>query len=453
MNLRPRKMMAVLLQAAVVISMTALVLPAGISQGLSAGFPSLGMIYYPSAPPINSAYYSYWNSSERVATDFLSYLTGRNFDFNGFFDHLYAKFLKELETTTFGTGYKRPTLSYGSPTYSAGSAVGNLESIATYVCTSESQIRNALNSCSSGDIIFIKAGNYTVAPLTLSNKSNIIIAGEGWNTILRQADGYNQWVLSGVLECRNVIVRDLMIDGNMNGNPIQNGWNALEFRTAPTNILFENVKVINARRYGLYFTDANKTYMINCVSINSGWNNAEQARCSYGAAIGNYFQDPRDVGYSTWGSNNLVVANNIAIGGINDGLGSNDANWGIGVEAQGNPSDPYDTHNIIIRNNICNNHNAANNTQFWLGVGIWCASEETNVSGSYNIIIDGNAAENNNLNGIRVTNSTKYPDGSSIVVINNHAEGNDIYDHKAQGYPYAGNYVIERSGVIFQNNS
>jgi len=403
-----------------------------------------GLITYPSPQP-NGDYYQFWIDEKRVDSGFSNYFSGSTFNFTGFFDHLYAEFLQELETTVFGEGYVTPPYSYSNATYAPGDPVGNLESVANYICTSEAEIINAFNSASSGDIIFIKTGTYIVDSLATS-ASNLIIAGEGWDTVLRQTAGANSYVVRGALGPSNIIVRDLTIDADRINNPTNQGFDALEFRNSPTNILVENVQVLNARHMGINFYDGSYLYTINSISIDSGWNTFELTRCTWSAAIGNYMQDARDVAMSTWGSNNIVFANNVAVYGIRDGLGFNDANWGIGIEPQG--PHIYDTYNIIIRNNICDEHNAAGSNEPWKGTGIW-VNEETG-GGAYNLIIDGNIANNNSRAGILVMDSPTYPDGSSIVVCNNYARGNNIYDQGGVNY---GNYVILRNSVVFYNNS
>lgn len=399
--------------------------------------PSHGSISY---PPQND-YYSLWSSDYRVETDFLNYLTG-SFDYTGLFDNLYNKFLVELETTTFGEGYQTPTLNYGSPTYNPGDPVGNLESIATYVVDTTDEISQAITSAQSGDIIFIKAGNYTTSGIIFGDKSDIIIAGEGWNTVLRLEDNKNSYVLSGRGDCNNIIIRDLTIDGNRVNNPAETGLDALEFRSNPSNILIENVKVLNARHMGINVYYGTKLYTINCVSIDSGWNTFQYTRCTWSAAIGNYMRYSRDVAMSTWESNSLVYANNICVYGIHDYLGFNDANWGIGVESE---HEEVPSYNIVLRNNVCSEHNQAGPDESWKGHGIHIMDL------SYNITIDGNTAENNNRAGIYVAPSDYYPVGSTIVICNNYAKGNNIYNMPEEAW--YGNIVVLRDGVILYNNT
>lgn len=440
-----------------VLLFTTLSLPlVAYSSSLVPSISSLGVVTYPPIPPpqppVDGNYSDLWENDYRVDSKFLDYLSGSTFDFSGFFSQLYNRFLKELETTTFGTGYTRPTLDYGSATYTAGSAVGNLESVADYMCTTEAEIRNALTLAVSGDIIFVKAGTYDISPILFSSKSNLIIAGEGWNTVLRLKDGENSYALRG-MDSNNIIVRDLTIDGNRANNPMVS-TDLFEFRGASSNILIENVQILHARRIGIDLYDGTRLYTINSVSKDNGWNNHQYTRSSWAVTIGNYFEDARDVSTSTWASNNLVIANNLAVYGIHDGLGYNDANWGIGVEPQGGGS-PIDTYNVIIRNNIASDHNQADSTEPWKGTGIWITGSGDPVGtpgtfGSYNIIIDGNTVENNNMRGIFVENDAKYPDGSNIVVVNNNASGNDVYNI---GPPNYGDYVILRSGVIQSNNT
>lgn len=409
--------------------------------------PSHGSILH----SVHSDYYSEWRQNYRVDTRFTDYLSNSTFNFNGFFDQIYSRFVRELETTIWGSEYTRPTLDYGNAKYNAGEPVSDLDTIATHVCSTISEIEMAFSSASSGDIIFIEAGTYVVASsLTLSEKSNVIIAGQGWNTVLKLNDGVNAPIIKGY-HSDSIIVRDLMIDGNMASNPDYTDTYGIVMRFS-TNLLVENVKSINARRMGINAHDGNFVYFINCVSINCGWNCIDHVRCSYGATIGNYMQDNRDVGYSTWGSDHLVVANNVAVGGTHDRKGFNDANWGIGLETQ-KGNNPFDTHTIVVRNNICCEHNAANETEPWKGVGIWVmgSGHASDNAGTYNIIVDGNVMQNNNRAGLVIADDSLYSDRSStIVIIYNYASGNDVYNINGTNY---GNYVIYRSGVVFANNT
>lgn len=452
------------------------------SQSFNTFITSSGAIQYPGPPeppqPPSGEYYDTWESNYQVETNFLEYLSGSTFDFNGFFDNLYTKFLRELETTVFGAGYERPALDYGSPTYVAGEPIlingSTLESIADYVVyqdengyvyykdssgtaygggdTIPDEINTAISLTPDNGIVFIKAGNYTVdssSLISFSARSNLIIAGEGWNTTLRLADGVNWTPIRGTSGCQNIIVRDLMIDANMAGNPNVTYTYGIDFTGGtPRNILIENIEVANARRMGIVTREGNYIYFINNVVVNSGWNNMEHIRCSWGAAIGNYLQGHRDVGLSTWGSNNLVVANNIAVNPIHDGLGYNDANWGIAEETQGG-GNFRDSYNIIFRNNIADEHNVAPASEPWRGSGLVVMGSSQTPAGSYNIIVDGNIMRNNNRAGLLVVADSKYASlDSTIVIVNNYASGNDVY---GLGPPTYGNYVIYRNATLRDN--
>jgi len=265
---------------------------------------NVGEVIYPTIPPpqppVHGNYSDLWENDYRVDSKFLEYLNGSTFDFNGFFSQLYNRFLKELETTTFGAGYTRPTLDYGSATYTAGSVVGSLRSVATYICTSESDITNALTSASSGDIIFIDAGTYVTNGLFYSSKSDIIIAGAGWDTIIQLADNINSHTLR-LDSSNNIIVRDLTIDGNRINNPTVS-VDTFMFRTS-TNILIENVQLLHGRRIGIDLYDGSRYFIMNSVSQDCGWNAIQLTRSSFGAIIGNYAVNSRDVAISTWASN------------------------------------------------------------------------------------------------------------------------------------------------------
>jgi len=449
------------------------------SQNSFKTLSSSGEIQYPQPP--SQDYYSIWETRYRVDTDFPDYFTGLAFNFTGFFENLYTRFLQELETTVYGVGYQRPSLNYGSPTYNAGDPIlvneSSLESRANYVVyqdqsgyvyykdslgvtygggdTIPNEISTAISLTPNGGIVFIKAGTYRIdsnSLIVFSTRTNLIIAGEGWNTTFQLADSVNWTPIRGTSGCQRIIVRDLMIDMNMAGNPDVTYTYGIDFTGGtPRNILIENVKVVNARRMGIVTREGNYVYFINDVVLNSGWNNMEHIRVSWGAAIGNYLQDARDVGYSTWGSHNIVVANNFAVGGIHDRLGFNDANWGLALENHGGGNaTPVDSHDIVFRNNIAEGHNASDSTEPWKGTGIWIMGSDLPGTGSYNVIVDGNVMRYNNRAGLVITPDNKYPDlGNTIVAVNNYASGNNIYNVNSQNY---GNYVIQRTGVLQSNN-
>ena len=83
-------------------------------------------------------------------------------------------------------------------------------------------LRYALNS--SG-IIHVRPGTYNVTNLTI-NFSNTILEGEGWGTIIRQQDNVtlnasgapSPDIISPALGVGNILIRDLMVDGNARTN-------------------------------------------------------------------------------------------------------------------------------------------------------------------------------------------------------------------------------------------
>ncbi len=429
-------------------------------------------------------YYTTWRDDYRVDSRFSNYLFGSTFDFDGFFDQIYDRFLKELETTVYGAGYTRPTnFDYGTANYNPGEPVGNLRNVATKIISTVPELENAFSSAESGDIIFIESGTYVVSTLGLVGKSNIIIAGNGWDTVLYLADGVNFPVIYGTGGCRNIIIRDLRIEGNKANNMDNAMTTGIDFRNGQERTFTENVYIHDIRRMGWSGGhDGRESYIFNSVVIDSGWNCITPARDSYDGIIGNYVEGWRDVGITTWGTDHLVIANNIAVHPIQDGLGFGGGNIGIMVENQnpggsGTPctttSDcpqgerpetcfenkcwgrtPKDSHDVIIRKNIASEANVAPYELRWRGIGIWSASfDHIPECGSYNIIMDGNICENNNRAGFIVSTSTRYPGeewGRTVVVVNNYAAGNNIFD--IVGSPHFGNYVIQRPGVIFENN-
>jgi len=429
---------------------------------------SSGAIDYssPPSPPLPiSDFYSAWNSNYRVDTNFEAYLSGASFNFEGFFSGLYNQFLKELETIQFDGSYASTPITWGKPTYSPGEPIGSgiLETVADFVVYQDSngvvyyknksgtifgnndkianEIEGALNSLpSGGGIVYIKSASsqYVVPNRIEIEGSNVILAGGGWGTVIRLADNAprpsepSTIFVAGWNGAQKVIVRDLMVDGNKDVND-DTSFRAIWCQEG-SNFACINTKVIDARRYALYSTASSRVYFVDDVTIDSGWNNIEPARSSWSAVIGCYVQGHSDVGISTWGSQNLVFANNVVILPRAVGEGYNDANWGIGVEPEGG----YPTHNILIKNNVCSYHNATDSPHHptWdAGEGIWVMDYGL----TYNVIIDGNICIENNRWGIRF----EYDDLlANAVVCNNNASRNGIAGIDTSGRP----------GIILRNN-
>jgi len=120
----------------------------------------------------------------------------------------------------------------------------------------EDEINEAISNLpSGGGIVHLKKGTYTIDGAVLILKSNVMLEGEGPATIIKAANGSNlntvvQLGNGGTTAYSNIIVKNLLIDGNAAGQTTENssplvlyGASGYEIKR----IIVENCHLTNAR--------------------------------------------------------------------------------------------------------------------------------------------------------------------------------------------------------------
>jgi hypothetical protein len=382
--------------------------------------------------------YLKWENIKRVDSDFNDYLSGGTFDFNGYFANLYSKLLSEIETTDFGPAYLNRTVDYGTPSYTVGENDVDWSAIADYTCDTLAEAQTAFTNCNSGDIIYLKGHIGVTTRLTMSLKSNVLIVGDGWNaTSLDLANNINTQTMY-FANCTNIVVRDLLVSGNRIANLEVGSMGALAFYGG-ANCTVENVRVVGARRNGIYMSDGVGQYIINSVADDAGWNGHALSRCTYSGIAGVYAVDCSDVNINLWTGNNQVIVSSVSDAMVLQGLGAADSGIGIGLECQVTVG--YDLYNVIVRQCLSTGNQPEVTATY--GDGFVLLDGNT-YSDLYNIVFDNNNASYNNHCGIQISTSAGSDKNSTIVVVNNQLHDND-FTHRDVWY--VDDYVTYRDGV------
>lgn len=165
----------------------------------------------------------------------------------------------------------------------------------------------ALQSLSElgGGTLTLSEGVFVIdAPIRLI--SNMILQGQGENTVIKLADGLNSDIKmitgDGV---SNVIVRDLVVDGNKTKQA--SGEQLGIFFTNSSNITVENVTVKNCRNQGLTFGVNTDSCVGNKIK---SFNNNYGVVLTSSAAIMNSFIYSNTDGILAPSSNNVSIAYN-----------------------------------------------------------------------------------------------------------------------------------------------
>lgn len=380
-----------------------------------------------------------WANTKRVDSDFSDYLSGGTFDFSGYYTGLYTKFLEEIENTNFGPAYLNRTVDYGSPSYTVGEPITDWSAIADYTCNTYAEAATAFSDCTSGDIIYLVNHINVTSRLTMTSKSNILIVGNGWNnTSLDLADNVNSQTMY-FANCTNIVVRDLLVSANRIHNLDVGSMGALAFYGG-ANCTVENVRVVGARRDGIYMSDGTGQYIVNSVADDAGWNGHALARCTYSGIAGVYAVDCSDVNINLWTGNNQVIVSSVSDKMVLQGLGAADSAVGIGLEVQ--VAAGYDLYNVIVRQ--CLSTGIQPNTLGNLGDGLMLLDGNA-YSDSYNIIFDNNNASFNNHCGLQISVPSIHADrNETIVVVNNQLHDNDMTHRDVW---YVDDFVTYRANI------
>ena len=108
------------------------------------------------------------------------------------------------------------------------------------------QIQAALDACNvaGGGIVFIKEGTYDISAV-LTIYSNTTFCGEGWSSILKSADNFNNRLIYAGSRT-NVVIKDLQIDMNRANNTTISAKAAITLISL-TNSLIENIYLHDMR--------------------------------------------------------------------------------------------------------------------------------------------------------------------------------------------------------------
>jgi hypothetical protein len=384
-------------------------------------------VFESTSPPVytvpipNTTKYQNWALTMRVSTDFMSYVSGTSFNFTGFFDHQYSLFLAELDAVPWSNlqTYTPNEPTWSPPSYQAGAPIngGSLKDVALagagIVVSSGTadDINNAINSLSSSQwLVYVEEGVYDGE--VVISRPYTVLAGAGWNTVVRKTANYYQ-AIRVIGSANNVIIRDLTVDGNY---PFGQADMPSRGMTIVANceggrMMIENTFSFSEWAFGPNLHNGPEGYMINNAASGCGANTFEITYSTQQAAIGNYGREWVDVGISTWGSNNVIVAQNMLEDPVAPHGGAyTRINAAIMVEGFGGDT----SYNILIRDN----HASDLQGQSDRGAGVQMSP------GAHHVVVCRGTYNNNNDVGVS-------PDSSEqgyILFYDVHPTGNRYAD-------------------------
>jgi hypothetical protein len=210
-------------------------------------------------------------------------------------------------------------------------------------------LQNAIDDLSSGGVIFLKDGTYTVNT-SLTMKTNIALLGVGWATILKAKANLNSPVFL-IDTINNWSIRNLQVDGNKSQQNDQGHQLSLEGAAIKTdgiaaydcqNWNIENCYIHDCRTDGIE-TGTNTTNSLPSTTKAHATiqNNLVYQCCAncvdvyqpYIDVVNNTIINFCDVGIDLGSANCLISGNKIVLDAdLASGLGYADSYWGIGIE-------------------------------------------------------------------------------------------------------------------------
>jgi parallel beta-helix repeat protein len=182
-------------------------------------------------------------------------------------------------------------------------------------------IQNTLNN---GAQILLKSGTYEVSTLTLS--VNTTIEGVGWATVLKLKDGVNDALLK-IDSVENVRIRNMVLDANKAGNPIQS-W-AIWIKDG-NHTEISNCKIMNATRNNIT-TAPSVNYVNNVLIFNNEITGADgygiDARIMRGGAIRDNYIHDNNGGIELAGTVETTIEGNYITSNKVSGIQSNNGSY------------------------------------------------------------------------------------------------------------------------------
>jgi len=266
-------------------------------------------------------------------------------------------------------------------------------------------IQAAIDALPNGGNIFIKSGTYIIEDM-ITLGDDIHIRGEGWGTILYNADGFNGHPIYALLAER-FSIRNIKID--MNGpNQASNGWVAL---TGVKYYVLDHIWFYNSRTFGLII-QANGDPLTGDLPTHGIIKNCRFDTQSVGSDFAIFNTRYTIITNNFFGG--FAVSANFALSAgrtmrfcvIAHNHFLNTQNTAVGLE---------DIQNVIIRDNVIDGAG---------GNGIYV--KQVNLSDIYRVSIIGNICMNNGADGISVT-TNKYSIVTNNICYNNSRDGISTY--------------------------
>lgn len=165
------------------------------------------------------------------------------------------------------------------------------------------------------------------ATITDGGYSNIIIEGEGHNTVLRAANGLDNRVIF-VTSADDWTLRDFKIDGNKANQTAFNS-NGVQFSVADR-VIMERLWVTSCFEIGIYTNSCNDVLVKDCIIDNCGADGIDAATDAQAPDAGNVIfegnivSESSDNGIHMGGLSNGIICNNVSHHNDN-----NDSPWGL----------------------------------------------------------------------------------------------------------------------------
>ena len=277
-----------------------------------------------------------------------------------------------------------------------------------------------------GGTLTLSEGVFVIdAPIQLI--SNMILQGQGENTVIKLADGFNEGIImirgNGV---SNVVVRNLVVDGNK-AEQASGEQHGIFFENS-NNITVENVTVKNCKSNGLTFGTNTK----NCIGDNIQLiNNSIGARLTQFSIIVDSHIYDNDVGLYLFPSDGITVSNCFVYN--NNGTGITAGHGSRGINITNNRIYANGTNGLRLRG--ISNSKIHDNEIYLNGYG-GIYGEEDHVYNTENNSIKGNIIHSNNQSGAAYSNIELFN-----FCIGNVVQGNTLRRGDEANKPKYGIYI------------
>lgn len=308
-------------------------------------------------------------------------------------------------------------------------------------------IQSAIDNLTDGGKIFVKQGSYIITHSILLD-SNIVLEGEGWNSILLLSENANTEIIKGKkIGIGKIQIKNLQLDGNReNQDEYGIGGHAGIALFESWDTIFDHLYIRNTDGIAIAIATNpvnTKHQTKNQVIINSIIENPKSDGIWFmgnnGIIANNFIENYNDTGIANIRCINCLIDGNIIIG--------SPLSYGSGIAVASG------SENVVVSKNIIVNSN----------MGILFERVNLPYSGR-GVIIDNNHIDNSkgagiilqhNASNVKIVNNQIHNNGKSGILLtaNNTSVSNNAINHNGKDgitIYSSSNILIERN--IIKNN-